>query len=71
VPDRGADKPPEGVAAEADRDEREEKLAERLMRNGVQRTLLVGQLASVTKGELEGENADDRVDDRAGDEPRP
>ena len=47
VPDRSADQPPEGVAAETDRDEREEDLAERLVRNGLQRTLLVRQLASV------------------------
>ena len=71
MPDRSANQPPEGVAAETDRDEREQDLAERLMRDRVQRALLVRQLASVTERELEGENPDDSVDERAGDESRP
>ena len=71
VPDRGANQPPEGVAAETDRDEREQDLAERLVRDRVQRALLVRQLASVTECELEGENPDDSVDEPAGDETRP
>ena len=62
VAERGADEPPERVAAEADRDEREEQLAERLMRDRVQRALLVRQLAAVTECDLEREDADDRVD---------
>jgi hypothetical protein len=71
VPDPGANQPPEGVATQTDGDDREEKLAERLLRDRAQRTLLIRQLASVTERELEGENPDDSVDERAGDEPRP
>jgi hypothetical protein len=71
VPDRGANQAPERVTAETDREEREQDLAERLLRNRVQRTLLVRQLASVTECELEGENPDDCVDEPAGDETRP
>jgi hypothetical protein len=56
VPDRGANQAPEGVAAETDREERKQDLAEGLVRDCVQRTLLVSQLASVTERELKGEN---------------
>ena len=69
--DRGAHEPPERVAAEADRDEREQDLAERLVRDRLQRPLLVRQLAAVAERELQGENPDDPVDEPAGDEPGP
>ena len=66
MPERSADEPPERIAAEPDRDERQEELAERLMGNRVQRSLLVRQLAAVTERDLEREDPDDPVDQRRG-----
>ncbi len=68
MPDGGADEPPERVAGETDRDERQEQLAEGLVRNGVQRALLVRELPPVPDRELEREDPDDRVDEAAGHE---
>ena len=62
VADRRAHEPPERVAGQADRHEDQERLAERLLRDRVQRALLVRRLAAVAEGELDGEDADDRVD---------
>ena len=68
MPDRGAEQPPEGVATEPDRDEREQELAERLVRDRVQCALLVRDLASVPERQPERENADDSVDEPPRDE---
>ena len=68
VADRRADEAPERVAAEPDRDERQQELAERLMRNGAERAALVRQLAAVPERELERQDADDPVDQAARDE---
>ena len=69
--DRSADEPPEGVTSETDRDEREQNLPERLMRDGLQRTLLIRELAPCAERELQREDPDDRVDERTRDESRP
>jgi hypothetical protein len=64
--DRRADKPPERVAGEPDCHEGEQHPAEWLVRDCVERALLICQLASVSEGELERENADDSVDQGSG-----
>ena len=71
VPDRSADQPPERIAAEGDRDQCQEDLPERLLGDRLERALLVGDLPAVTEGELDGEDADDSVDERPGHEPGP
>ena len=68
MPDRRPDEPPERVAAEADRDEGEQNLAERLMRDRMEGALLVRQLAAVAERQLEREHADDPVDQTPGHE---
>jgi len=59
----GAEQPPEGIAAEPDRDEREEELPERLIRDRVESALLVRDLAPGPERQLERQNPDDRIDD--------
>ena len=44
-------------------------LAERLLGDRVQRALLIGCLAAVAERQLDGQDADDHVDDAAGDQP--
>jgi hypothetical protein len=67
--DGGASQSPEGVAAETDRDEGEEKPSERLVRNGMQCTPLVCRRSPEAEGELESENTDSHVNDCTGDKP--
>ena len=61
---------PDRVPAEADRDEHEQELAERLVGDRVKRALLVGDLAAAADREPEREDADDPVDEPARDEAR-
>src|SRR6185503_5495777 len=49
---------------------RQQHLAERLMRDGLQRALLIRGRAAGPDGELDREDADDPVDEAAGDESR-
>jgi hypothetical protein len=67
VPERGTNKPPQRVAAQTDRHEREQQLPERLVRDRMQGTLLIRQLASLPKCQLQSEDPDDCVDQRASD----
>ena len=68
VAERGAEEPPERVAAEPDREQREEDVAEGLVLDRAKRALLVRDLAAVPDCQVEGEQADDPVDERARDE---
>src|SRR5579862_3584611 len=68
VSERSAEKPPERVTAEPDRDEREQYLPEWLPRDRVQSALLVCELAPLAEGKLEREDADDSPDEAPGDE---
>jgi hypothetical protein len=68
--DGGAQEPPERVAEEPDRHQDEQDLPAGLLRDLGQRPLLVGRLAAGAERQLEGEDADDRVDRAAGDEAR-
>ena len=70
VPERGAEEPPDGVAAEADRDDDEQEGAERLVGERPDRALLIGELSLVADGDEEREHADDPVDQSARDEAR-
>ena len=65
----GPEQPPERVAAEADREEREQDVTEGLLLDRPQRALLVRDLAAVPDRQVEGEEADDPVDERPRDEP--
>ena len=69
-PSAARNEPPERVAAEADREQREQHVAERLLLDRAQRALLVRDLAAVPDREVEREQADDPVDERARDEAR-
>ena len=68
VPERRAKEPPERVAAEPDGERREQHVAEGVLLDGAERALLVRDLAAVPDGEVEGEQPDDPVDERARDE---
>ena len=65
-----AEEPPDGVAAEADREDDEEEGAERLVGKRSDCTLLIGELTLVADGDEKREHADDPVDQPAGDETR-
>ena len=68
MPERGAEEPPDRVAAEADREDDEQEGAERLVGECPDRALLVGELPLVAHGDEEREHADDPVDQPARDE---
>ena len=68
MPEQGVDQPPERIAGQADRDQDEEHLAEGLLRDRFKSPLLVGGPAADAQGKLEGEDADDPVDQAARDE---
>ena len=71
VPEKRADEPPARIAGEADRDEDQEHLTERLVRDRLERPLLARRLSACADRELEGEDPDDPVDQPAGDEAGP
>ena len=60
---------PQGVAGKADRDGYEEEPAERLVRDRLQRSALVGGLPAGAECELERQDPDDPVDEAPGGEP--
>ena len=60
--ERRAEKAPDRVAAEADRKKQEQELTERLVRDRLERALLVGQLPGIADGDLEREQPDNAVD---------
>jgi hypothetical protein len=62
---------PERITREADRDENQEHLAERLMSDRLQRSALVGGLAARAERELDCQDSDNAVDHGARDETRP
>jgi hypothetical protein len=68
VADRRAYEPPQRVCGKADREEREQQRSETLVRDGVEGTLLVDELATTSQRKLERENPDDRVDESTRDE---
>ena len=67
--ERGAEQPPEAVATETDRDEYEQELPERLVRDCLESALLVCDFAAVAEREAEREDADDCVDETSRDKP--
>jgi hypothetical protein len=71
VPERRTNEPPERVPAEPDCESREQHVAKRVLLDCAKRALLVCDLAAVPDGEVEGEQPDDPVDERAGDEAGP
>ena len=62
-------KPPQGVAGKADRDGDEQEPAERLVRDRLQRSALIGGLPAGAECELERQDPDDPVDEAPGGEP--
>ena len=68
VAERRAEQPPEGIAAEPDREGRKQDVPERVLLDRAQRALLVRDLAAVPDDEVECEQPDDPVDHRARDE---
>src|SRR5581483_5915166 len=62
------DQPPEGVAGEADRDQGQEHLPERLPGDLLERALLVRRLSARVERELDRQDADDPVDQPSRDE---
>src|SRR5205085_11032439 len=68
--EQSVSEPPERKSRQADRDQDQEQLAERLVRDRLQRALLVRRLPAGAEGELDREYADDRVDQAPRNEPR-
>lgn len=71
MPERRAEKPPEGIAGESDCDEDQECMPKRLVRDRLQRSLLIGGGTAAADCELPGEDADDHVYKPARDEAGP
>jgi hypothetical protein len=71
VAEERSHEPPEAVAPQADRDEDEQHVPERLVGDRRQSALLVCRLAARSECELHGENSDDPVDHAARDESCP
>ena len=65
----GPEQAPDRVAAESDRQNREQDVTEGLLLDRSERTLLVRDLTPVPDREVEGEEADDPVDEGPRDEP--
>ena len=61
--------PPERVAGEAEREQDQEAAAERLLRDRRQGAVLVWALLAAAERDLDGEDADDGVEDALGGEP--
>ena len=57
VAERRAEEPPEGIAAEPDREGRKEDVPERVLLDRAQRALLVRDLAAVPDDEVEARAA--------------
>ena len=68
--DRGTQEPPDRVPGETNGHQDEEHLPERLLRDRIQRTVLIRRLAAISEGQLDGEDADDGVDHPTRDKPR-
>ena len=67
--ERRAEEAPDGVAAKTHGEQREQEMAEGLPLDRLQRALLVGDLAAVPGGQVEGKDTDDCVNQAARDEP--
>ena len=67
--ERGTGETPERVASEADGQDSEEQVPEGVVFDGAERSLLVRDLAAAPEGQVEGQDADDPVDEAACHEP--
>jgi hypothetical protein len=65
VSEQRAEQPPQCVPGETDRNEDQQHLPERLLRDLSERTLLIRALTARAEGDLDREDADDRVDQPA------
>jgi len=66
--EKGVQQAPERVAGKADRDENQQHLPERLVRERLQSATLIRRLSAGTERELDRQDPDDPVDDTSRDE---
>jgi hypothetical protein len=71
VAESGPEEPPEGVAAETDCEKREQEVTEGMLFDRPESSLLVCDLAALPDREIERQQADDPIDQGAGDKPGP
>src|SRR5215211_1810825 len=62
---------PEAVADKAEDDQPQDRLAEAVLGQGLERPLLIGLFSPVHKGDLEGQDADQHIDQPTGGQPHP